>query len=149
MPDLSNEAVHEFWKAYNDPYLYRVVCFMESVEHWTYDGKPEIEAALKKLGDELEGITKFELQKEEHYIKICAHLRMGRLLRVLQAIDSTHPGAASKVLMYAEENASKDKTIEFFLRRNIAFERLRLLARVFSAERLKMLNKALEGEDND
>lgn len=148
MPDLSQEAVHEFWKNYDDPYLYRVICFMESVEHWTYDGNPEIEAAIKQLGDALDNITKFELQQEEYYIKIFAHLRTGRLLRVLQAIDTTHPGAASKVLMYAEENSSKDKIIEFFLRRNIAFERLRLLARVFSAERLKILNKSIEGEES-
>lgn len=149
MPDLSPEAVHKFWQDYNDPMIYRVVSFMESVEHWTYDNKPAFEAAMKKLGDALEGITKFKLEKEEHYIKLGTNIHMARLLRILQAIDTSHPGSASKVLMHAENNASKDKNIEFFLRRNIAFERLRLLARVFSPERLELLSKALEGDDHE
>lgn len=149
MPDFSRQAVHQFWQDYNDPYIYRVVSFMESVEHWTYDGNPDVETALQNLGNAFENTTKFELKKEEHYIKSTSNLYITRLLRVLQALDSTHPGTASKVLMYSEQNAANNRTIEFYLRRNIAFERLRLLARVFSPERLKLLTKTLEGDDND
>jgi intracellular multiplication protein IcmW len=35
----------------------------------------------------------------------------------------------------------------FFLKRNIVFERLRLLTRAFSESRLKMVSQALEGEE--
>ncbi|MAZ77081.1 MAG: phosphoesterase [Legionellaceae bacterium] len=149
MPDLSRDESLKFWREYQDPAIYRVIAFMESVEHWTYDGNPALEEAMKRLGDSLEDITKFEVKLEEHYIKLGANIYMGRLLRLLQAIDTTHPGSASKVLMYSESNSSKHADIEFFLRRNIAFERLRLLSRVFSPERVKMLGKVLEGEDNE
>ena len=37
MPDLSHDGVHQFWKDYPDPMIYRVVSFMEGVEHWTVD----------------------------------------------------------------------------------------------------------------
>ncbi|MBU1629415.1 MAG: type IVB secretion system protein IcmW, partial [Gammaproteobacteria bacterium] len=103
MPDLSTEAVHKFWRNHEDPMIYRVISFMESVEDWTIDGNPEIEQHLKKLGKSLDGLVKFELKKEDLYIKVACHLHMGRVLRILQAIDTTHPGSASRLLMYAEE----------------------------------------------
>jgi intracellular multiplication protein IcmW len=49
--------------------------------------------------------------------------------------------------MHAEEiSQSPDDEAGLFLRRNIVFERLRLLARVFSQPRLALILKALEGE---
>jgi len=150
MPDLSTRGVHEFWKNYEDPMIYRVISFMESVEHWTVDGEPKVEKALEELGKSLDSITKFELAKEDHYIKIACHLKAARVLRLLQAIDTTHPGSASRLLMYAEENTKKSNDpAGLFLRRNIVFERLRLLARVFSAERIALVTKALEHEDDE
>lgn len=148
MPDLSLKAVHEFWKNYEDPMIYRVISFMEAVEQWTVDGDPQVAQALDRLGKSLDGITKFELTKEDHYINMACHLKLGRALRILQAIDTTHPGSASRLLMYAEENSkSSDDPAGLFLRRNIVFERLRLLARVFSGERLTLITKVLEQED--
>jgi len=149
MPDLTIKGAHQFWYDYGDPILYRVISFMESVESWTYDNTIEIEKAIKKLANALEDADKFELKQEENYINIGANLHMGRLLRILQAIDSIEPGSASKVLMYSEENNHKNETIALFLQRNIAFERLRLLTRVFSPERLTMLSRTLEGADSE
>jgi len=147
MPDLSTRASHEYWKNYNDQMIYRVISFMESVEHWITDN-PEIDQAMEKLGDSLENVTDFELANEDHYIKIANFLKMPRVLRLLQAIDTTHPGSASRLLMYAEENSNdSDDAAGLFLRRNIVFERLRLLARIFAPERFAILAKAVERED--
>ena len=148
MVDLSLQAAHEYWKNFADPMIYRVVSFMESVEKWTSDGDPEVEKAMTQLGRSLEDITKFDLSKEEHYLKIACQLKMPRFLRLLQAIDTTHPGSASRLIMHAEEN-SKDPgdPAGLFLRRNVVFERLRLLARVFSTERFTTITKALESDD--
>lgn len=148
MPDLSSQGSHEFWKNYEDSMIYRVISFMEAVEYWTVDGNPEIEQALDVLGKSLEGLTKFELTQEDHYINVVCHLRMARVLRILQAIDSTHPGSASRLLMYAESNSkSSNDPAGLFLRRNIIFERLRLLSRVFSRDRMDRVTKILEQDD--
>jgi intracellular multiplication protein IcmW len=150
MPDLSLRASHEYWKNYSDPMIYRVISFMEGIEKWTIDGDPKIEKAMQKLGDSLENVTKFELAEENNYIAIACHLKMPRVLRLLQAIDTALPGSASRLLMYAEENSEDtDDPAGLFLRRNIVFERLRLLSRVFSPERFAMLAKSLEGEDEE
>jgi intracellular multiplication protein IcmW len=147
MPNLDLQAAHEFWKNYDDPMIYRVIAFMESVEGWTLDGHPEIEQPIQTLGTELDQLSRFELGKEEQFVTLCAHIKTSRILRLLQAIDSIDPGSASKVLMYAEENNSPDNLLAgLFLRRNIVFERLRLLARIFSPQRFELILKALEQE---
>src|SRR3990167_2290164 len=146
MSILDLAAAHEFWKNYDDPMIYRVIAFMETAEKWTLDGNTGLEQALTKLSQTLEGLSSFELSKEEAFVTMCAHIRTSRILRLLQAIDTIDPGSASKVLMYAEENNSPEHVMaNLFLRRNIAFERLRLLARIFSEERLDMALAVLEG----
>lgn len=148
MPDLTTAEVHKFWKNYKDPTIYRVIVFMEAVENWVHDGESDLETALNRLGQLLEGIGNYPLGQEENLAKLACHLRMGRTLRLMQCIDSAHPGAASKLLMYAEKNSkSRQDPAGLFLRRNIVFERLRLIGRVFSAERLSLALRVLEGDD--
>lgn len=145
MPDLSLQAAQRFWHEYQDPIIYRVVTFMEGVEDWTLDGNPLLEAAIQQLGEVLEDIGGVDLQKEDDFIKLAAYIKASRNLRLLQCLDTAHPGAASKLLMHAETAAAaNDEVADLFLRRNIVFERLRLLTRVFSPERFNLLQKVLE-----
>lgn len=150
MADLSLQKSHEFWKNYPDPMIYRVISFMESVENWTLDGNPDLEASITDLGNSLEGVTNFELKNQEAYINLGNYISMSRILHLMQAIDTTHPGSASRLLMHAEDNTKSDDDPEgLFLRRNIVFERLRLLGRIFSNERLQIVQQALEGEEDE
>lgn len=145
MPDLSYKAVHEFWHNYQDPIIYRVIAFMEGVEDWTLDGDPALEAALKELGETLEDIGNIDLQQEDKMIQLVGHIKTGRGLRLLMALDTAYPGAAAKVLMKAEETTKSERDMAgIFLRRNIVFERLRLLGRVFAPDRFKLILKTLE-----
>ena len=145
MPDLSHKAVHQFWHDYKDPIIYRVITFMEGVEEWTVDGNPSLETALKELGNALEDIGNIDLKQEDSIIQLVTHLKTGRGLRLLMCLDTAYPGAAAKVLMHAEEMTKSDNdTAGIFLRRNIVFERLRLLGRVFAPDRFKLILKTLE-----
>ncbi|MCH9643283.1 MAG: type IVB secretion system protein IcmW [Gammaproteobacteria bacterium] len=145
MPDLSHKAVHQFWYDYQDPIIYRVIAFMEGVEDWTIDDDPQFEEAILNLGNALEDIGNIDLQLEENMIDVVAHTKTGRGLRLLMCLDTAYPGAAAKVLMKAEEDTkSEQDTPGIFLRRNIVFERLRLLTRVFAPDRFKLITKALE-----
>jgi len=150
MPDLSHQGSHLYWKQYRDPMIYRVLCFMESVEQWTKDGDAGLEEAVARLGTELDDIANVDLDKlgqQALFIRLGNHLSMSRTLRLLQALDTAHPGSAAKLLTHAEENSKNpEDEASLFLGRNIAFERLRLLARVFSRDRLDIVLKALEGE---
>lgn len=151
MPDLSHEAATQYWHEFIDPMIYRVITFMESVEDWTLDGDPRLEEAINQLGKELDDIEAIDmglLGHETNFIRLVGNIKTGRGLRLLQAIDMVHPGSASKVLIHAEETSlSSSDPASFFLKRNIVFERLRLLSRVFSEYRLKLVARALEGEE--
>lgn len=151
MPDLTLEASHRYWHEYDDPAIYRVLMFMESVEDWILNENDEMEEAMTSLGRELDDMSKVDMSQlghEELFIRVACNLKASRTLRLLQAIDTVHPGSASRLLMYAEENSqSSDDTAGVFLRRNIVFERLRLLSRVFSRERFNLILRALEGEE--
>lgn len=150
MPKLDLTSSHEYWKDYADPMIYRVVAFMEAVEHWTFDGDPKLEGLIDKMGQALDEVEKFQLGQEENIIKLGCYLKSTRVLRLLQALDTIEPGAASRLLMYAEEHTvTSEDASGLFLRRNIVFERLRLLARVFAPERFTILLKALEGDVGD
>lgn len=145
MPDLSNEAAHQFWFEYPDPAIYRVITFMESVEDWTLDSAPKLEEAMKKLGETLEDIGRIDLKQEEQFIAIIAYIKASRMLRLMQCLDTAYPGAASKLLSYAENNSkSTEDVLGLFIHRNIIFERLRLLSRIFAPEKLALVLKALE-----
>lgn len=150
MPDLSAQGAHQYWKQYPDPMIYRVISFMESVETWHQEDLPQFEQAILQLGQALDHLEQVDLEKlgqQNTFIQLGNQLKMAQTLRLMQALDMAHPGSAAKLLMHAE-SASKDPQDEagLFLRRNIAFERLRLLARVFSSERLDIALKALEEE---
>ncbi|ETO92288.1 type IVB secretion system protein IcmW [Legionella oakridgensis] len=151
MPDLSHEASAQYWHDFIDPMIYRVVTFMESVEDWTLDGEARLEQAIAQLGKELDDIETIDMNalgEEDKFIRLVGNIKSGRGLRLLQAIDTVHPGSASKILIYAEETStSSSDPSGFFLKRNIVFERLRLLSRVFSEYRLKLVARALEGEE--
>lgn len=147
MVDLSHEGAHRFWRDYIDPMIYRVVAFMEGVEEWTLDGNPQLEEAIKALGEALDSVGNYDLGQPDDFVKLAGNIKMARALRLLQALDTAHPGAASKLLMHAEESSqSNDDAPGLFLRRNIVFERLRLLSRIFSAEKIALVFKALGGE---
>lgn len=148
MPDMSLEAVHAFWHDYDKRTLYRIVTSMEGIESWAGDDDPKVEEALLRLGSTLDELTDFELTDEASLVKVLANLRSGRALRLMQFLDVLKPGTASKLLIFAEEQtkdaAHKNRYADLFLKRNLAFERLQLLGRVFAPERINLVLKALE-----
>ncbi|MBS0289074.1 MAG: type IVB secretion system protein IcmW [Proteobacteria bacterium] len=151
MPDMSLEAVHTFWHDYDKRTLYRIVTSMEGIEEWAADTDPKVENALLHLGELIDNVTDFEITDEAVLIKILANMRSGRALRLMQFLDVLKPGTASKLLIYAEEQtkdaANKNKYADLFLKRNLAFERLQLLGRVFAPERINLVLKALESHN--
>jgi len=148
MPAFDNKAVHRFWKDYQDSTIYKVIVFMESVEDWTMDGDPDLEAGMQRLGDALKDIGNIDLQLEGDLIDLLAHIKTGRGLRLLMCLDIAYPGAASRVLSYAEgATKSNNDMAGIFLRRNVIFERLRLMGRVFGQDRFELILTALENSD--
>ncbi|HLF67108.1 MAG TPA: type IVB secretion system protein IcmW [Gammaproteobacteria bacterium] len=145
MPDLSPQAVQTFWQERHDYALFRIIMSMESVEDWCLDKDPEYEAALTRFTNSLDDLKDYQLAEEEKLIQILVSLRASRAFRILQHIDGLLPGSASKLLVFAEVASNNPEDIPgFFLKRNLVFERLQLLGRIFARERFKLVMSALE-----
>jgi intracellular multiplication protein IcmW len=148
MPDMSKEAVHQFWHDYDKRTLYRIVTSMEEIEYWAADEDPGVQEALMRLGEKLDEGSDFEINDEATLVRILANLHSAKALRLMQFLDVQKPGTAAKLLMYAEEQTKdpdhKNPYANLFLKRNLSFERLQLLGRVFSPERINLVLKALE-----
>ena len=153
MPDLSAQAVHQFWYDYDKRILYRIVTSMEGMESWTVDMEEEVDAALNRLGDALEGSRNFELKEEATIIKVLANTHSARAIRLMQYLDALVPGTASKLLVYAEgqtkDENNKNRYCDLFLKRNLVFERMQLISRVFAPERINLVLKALENANDE
>jgi intracellular multiplication protein IcmW len=147
MLDLKPDAVREYWQEKHDYALYRIIEAMEAVEVWIVDGDADVEAAVEKWVAVLNNTKDFELQNEEELIYVLSSIKASRALRVLQYIDSLKPGSASKLLIYAEVASNEpDDLPGFFLKRNLVFERLQLMGRIFAPERIEMVLKAIDKE---
>ena len=147
MLDLKPEAVRDYWQEKHDYALYRIIEAMEGVEGWVVDGTPDIEAAIERWTASLNKVQDYELQNEEELIRVLSSLKAARALRVLQYIDSLKPGSASKLLIYAEVASNEpDDLSGFFLKRNLVFERLQLIGRIFAPERIELILKAIDKE---
>lgn len=151
MPDLSKEAIHSFWDSYDRRTLYRVIMALENVEHWVVDEDKAIEPSVLALGQAIDMASDFDLDDENLVIRMLSNICSSRAMRILQSLDMVKPGVASQLLMYAEESAedtsSSSRHSKLFIRRNLVFERLQLLSRVFAPQRLSLVLKALENED--
>ena len=148
MPDFSIEEVHAFWHDYDRRTLYRIVTSMEGIEEWASDDDPRADEAYNRLGMALDSLQEVDITDEALVIKILANTRSSRALRLMQFLDVLKPGTASKLLIFAEDQTkepdNKNRYADLFLKRNLAFERLQLLGRVFAPERINLVLKALE-----
>lgn len=145
MLDLSVAAVDKFWHDRQDPFLVKIIKTIEDIEDWTLDGDPEIEASLTSLAKALDQPEKFEIKNEEFYVNVLISIKLSRSLRIMQHIDSISPGSASKLLIYAEVvSTGTNDTPGLFLNRNLVFERLQLLSRIFAPERFHIVTQAVE-----
>lgn len=149
MPDLHTDALHAFWDSYDRRTLYRVIVALEHVESWVLDGEPEIEPALLELGRVIDFTSDFDIRgHEDAIIRVLASTKSSRAMRILQSLDLARPGVASQLLMYAEEHSQETEQnnahIRMFLQRNLVFERLQLLSRVFSPHRVSLILNALQ-----
>jgi intracellular multiplication protein IcmW len=150
MPDLHTDAIHAFWDSYDRRTLYRVIVALENMERWAVDKEPDIDPAVIELGRSIDLASDIEITDASKVIRVLANTSASRAMRILQSVDMIRPGTASQILMKAEET-SKDKNgnvgdrfAKLFLQRNLVFERLQLLSRVFSPQRISLVLNALE-----
>ena len=144
LTDISLESAHDFWKSFQDATVYRVIVLLESVEKKYHDGDPSYEKLMSQLGDAIGSMRPGDdIKNRQSMLDVLACTKTSRYLRILQGLDEVTPGAASRVIAAAEQSKKDNVNAQRFLRRNIIFERFRLMPRVLSNERLELIVSAL------
>lgn len=144
MPDLSYEACHEYWSKHPDPSVYKAICFMESVEDWAADSDAEVDQLFSDLGSALSGVEDLELEYASEIIFVAAQVKASRKLMLMQILNESSPGYVARLLRHAEKSQENKKINQLFLKRNILFERLRLLGKIFDPQATKKIKEVLE-----
>ena len=147
--DLSDDGIALFLHE-TDPRLLRAVERMENSERWAMDHSEEVHEALMSLATALDQLKFDELPMniKDQFIQILGYCRTGRALRLLLWIGATYPQFVSETLIAAQtlqysKNSVNNKAAATLLDRFTSLERIQMLSRIFSRERLKMLTEVL------
>lgn len=144
MPDLSHEGSIQFWREYMGGSIYDIINFIEQTEDWVASNDPKVEEALKNLADYFDQANSKTEFSHEDLITICAYVYLSQKLSIMQALDNTQPGLATQLIQTAEKAPKDDISSTTFLKRNIIFERMRILSRVLNPDRIQLVQKIYE-----
>ena len=135
---------HEYWFQYNDPNLYKALVTLESVEKWTVEDDVSVQQSLERLDKAIQSLSE-KFRSARCVCRSNNPSKSSQIMRILQALNLSHPiqGAATKVIAYAESDTSIAEN-HTFVERNIAFERLRLMARIFSQQRIQKVLEIID-----
>lgn len=88
--NLQKPMVDEFWER-QDMTTQTVLNWMKSAEHWTMDGKPQLEGPLRRLAEVLENVPAQRLHEASvPMIRAMAYLSTPAALRLLEWMDERH-----------------------------------------------------------
>ncbi|MEC7030884.1 MAG: hypothetical protein VXW87_04395 [Pseudomonadota bacterium] len=144
MADLSHKSTLAFWQDFMDGSIFPLIQFIEGSEDFANEHSETLKETLETTGAFLESATQLADGSEEHFVKLCAPLFMSQKLRIMQLADAISPGFATKMIKKSEALSLNDKDCEIFLKRNLLFERLRIISRVFSPEKIQLVQGIYE-----
>lgn len=155
--DMSSDGSHAFFRE-RDPMLESAVVGMESVETWTRDRAQAVQETLQKIADRVEemDIDLIAGPLQNKLIILLGYISTGKAIKLLMWFDQNSPNFVAKTLAEAQMLSALDKLNEgaarLFVERFEVLERMHMLSRVFSEERLLIVQKVLRilsGEDPD
>lgn len=158
--DMSSSAVHAFF-AERAPELEKAIIGMESCESWTKDRIDAVQEALQSFAN---AVDQYDLQNipqelNNRLIVMLGYISSGKAIKLLMWIDQSSPNFVARTMAEAQMLSVLDKVnaeaARLFIERFMVLERLHLLSRVFSEDRLQIVERVLrilsgqEVEDDD
>ena len=147
--DLSLEGTQAFFLG-RDPLLGKAIESMETVESWTQDKVAEVQATLQALADRIESIDSDDLKGDlrNKLIVLVGYISAGKAIKLLMWIEQNHPTFVARTLAEAQMLAVLDKVnsgaAKLFVERFEVLERMHMLSRIFSEQRLLIVQKVLQ-----
>lgn len=146
--DVSAEGAQAFFQE-RDPELAKVIRGMEAVEPWTRDRAATVQAALQELANRVESLNMEEISQELHgrLIILLGYISSGKAIKLLMWIETSSPNFVARTLAEAQMLAVLDKmnveVARLFVERFEVLERLHMLSRIYSEDRVVIVQKVL------
>ncbi|MGJ7523512.1 type IVB secretion system protein IcmW [Variovorax sp. LT1P1] len=154
--DMSSGSTEAFFRE-ADPLLAGAIHSMESVETWTRDQVAEVQATLQKIAERVEELDPQMPQSlHNQLIVLLGYISTGKALKLLMWFDANNPNFVARTLAEAQLLSVLDRgnaaAAGLLVERFEVLERNHLLARIFSEDRLLIVQKVLrilKGDDPD
>lgn len=146
--DMSTEGAHAFFRD-SDPLLGQAIVGMESVETWTQDRTAAVQKTLQDFANRVDEIDTDVItgQLQNDLIVLLGYISTGKAIKLLMWIDQNSPHFVAKTLAEAQMLSALDRLNEaaakLFVERFEVLERMHMLSRIFSEERLTVVQKVL------
>ena len=137
---LLKEKIIEFWWFYKNPILNNILVNLDKAEEPIYSSTSEeydskIESVFEAYND-----AKYTEESAMILAKFCQHLSLIYLAYFMQQLHKNNKIFFDDFLSYLNEN----EEFKAIYTRNILFERLQIIARIFSENRLETIFEALD-----
>lgn len=154
--DVSVEGVEAFFSE-RDPGLADAIKGMESVETWTRDKEQQVHETLQNLANRIEDFDmhKLEDSTQSKLIILLSYISSGKAIKLLMWIEHNNPNFVARTLADAQMISALDRfnhgAARLFVERFEVLERMHNLSRIFSEDRLEIVQRVLRilaGEEN-
>tara|TARA_Y100000992_G_scaffold302083_1_gene274868 strand:+ start:840 stop:1286 length:447 start_codon:yes stop_codon:yes gene_type:complete len=142
MPVFNREEAHDFWKDFDDPTVYSVICVMEASENWALDNDQSVILKLTELGYAMDKMEDVSEAFQKQLLPLLSQISISVKLYIMYSLDMIKMRSAEKLIILAESNPDLPGASRF-LDRNLVFERLRLLSRLLSKDRLETVKEVI------
>ncbi|MBF13816.1 MAG: hypothetical protein CMF46_05590 [Legionellales bacterium] len=142
MPVFNREEAHDFWKDFDDPTVYSVICVMEASENWALDNDQSVMLKLTELGYAMDKMEDVSEAFQKQLLPLLSQISISVKLYIMYSLDMIKMRSAEKLIILAESNPDLPGASRF-LDRNLVFERLRLLSRLLSKDRLETVKEVI------
>lgn len=143
---LSGDVPRTFWNMMGVP-VPQIIAAMERCETWTVDNEDNVEILLRILDSKLSEATPEQVVAMVHQapgsvIDMSAYLKSSRAILLLRWLSDVNPNIIPVLVQYASESGSECSLL--MIERMQSLEKVRVLSRLFSPDRLSTILETLE-----
>lgn len=145
MPLAITKKAYEFWAA--RPQEHAIIVLMASKETWHEPDSEALDAKLQELDATFDHAGEVDFDNSPDFIKILASLSVITQMYLVRRYEMAFPGAGADILKLAsslQNNEDYKAYADVIVRRFAVFERMKLLKKVFSVDRLQQLKNFID-----
>ncbi|ODN43882.1 type IVB secretion system protein IcmW [Piscirickettsia litoralis] len=142
-----DERIASYWKSYENSNINTILMNLEEIEEGHYEideyGKDGFVKLLSLTSEQIDRVD------TDDFIEMMNSLPSLYMLYLLQHIKEVNEKYTFNLISTVSSNKSTNKSYEKFYKRNTLFEKMQVISRIFSSDRLKKLTDITASLDKE